>query len=253
MTTTKAKFNLRAGSYGDPANVPFEIFDELYRFGLIDGTGYTHDWRTCDQRYQKYLMASVDSESEAHEARAIGWRTYGVLAKGGKPDAGAIMCPESTNPNVTCDTCLLCSGNRKQAKNITIPVIGKATKATTCYVNTGWLTAMYESWKAGRVPQVAPATIGKFLADGQGKVNGTVEAWRGISPQDGAPIVLLVTGLVRPSQNSKTGPMVQTYILRRDMRPIEAVTSGADAAICGSCPFRPSVARAQPISLAVAA
>ena len=250
MTTSITTSNFRAGSYGDPANVPFEVFDELYQFGLIDGTGYTHDWRTCDQRFQKYLMASVDSEIEAVEARAIGWRTYGVLANGDKPDTGAIMCPESTNPNITCDTCLLCSGNRKQAKNITIPVISKGKKDngnTTCYVNTGWLTKMYTAWKEGRVPQIDPTVIGKFLLDGLGKINGTVEAWRGVSPQDGTPIVLLITGLVRPSQNSKTGPMVQSYIIRQDMRPIEAVTSGADAAICGSCPYRPSVAKQQPI------
>jgi hypothetical protein len=32
--------------------------------------------------------------------------------------------------------------------------------------------------------------------------------------------------------------MIQTYIIRRDMSPIDAVRSGADASICGTCPHR---------------
>jgi hypothetical protein len=79
---------------------------------------------------------------------------------------------------------------------------------------------------------------------GAGDMPSTVEIWRGPSPWDGSPIVLLVTGLQRPSQNTKTGPMVQTFILRQDMRPIEAVTTGADAATCGACRFRPSIVKA---------
>lgn len=61
--------------------------------------------------------------------------------------------------------------------------------------------------------------------------------WRGPSLLDGSPIaVVALTG----SSNRKTGDMVQTYILRDDMRPMEAVRSGADAAICGDCKHRPS-------------
>lgn len=68
----------------------------------------------------------------------------------------------------------------------------------------------------------------------------TVEFWRGASPIDGAPVVALATGLMRPSENSKTGPMVQTFILRMDRRPVEAVVDGTDASVCGDCPMRPS-------------
>jgi len=241
-TTRTSTRNFRAGAYGDPANVPFEIWDALYQNGAVDGTGYTHQWRTCDQRLRVYLMASVDSTAEAIEARAMGWRTYGVDVDGTGPDAGAIICPKVDNPMVTCDTCLLCDGARKQAKNIVIPPIGGAG-SVTCYVNTGWLTGLHESWSAGNVPAVDADTVGRYMADG-GTMPPTVEVWRGASPYDGTPIVLLITGLVRPSKNRKTGPMVQSYILRQDMRPIEAVTTGADAAICGACPFRPTLARA---------
>jgi len=74
--------------------------------------------------------------------------------------------------------------------------------------------------------------------------NGAI-VYDGPSRLDGSPIVVIVTGLRRPSANEKTGPMVQTWILRSDVHPVEAVHSGADAAICGQCPLRPLLVRAR--------
>ena len=68
-------------------------------------------------------------------------------------------------------------------------------------------------------------------------MNGFI-LYRGPSVLDGAPIVCIVTGLENNSQNAKTGSLVQTWILRDDMSPVEATSTGADAAICGSCPHR---------------
>jgi hypothetical protein len=62
--------------------------------------------------------------------------------------------------------------------------------------------------------------------------------YRGPSMLDGAPIVVIATGLKAASRNAKTGEMVQTYIIRDDMSPIDAVRTGADASICGNCPHR---------------
>ena len=59
--------------------------------------------------------------------------------------------------------------------------------------------------------------------------------WRGPSLLDGAPIVVIG---IKKSGNRKTGRMLQTYILRADQTPVEAIRSGADASICGSCPSR---------------
>jgi len=60
--------------------------------------------------------------------------------------------------------------------------------------------------------------------------------YRGPSLLDGAPIVALaITG----SSNRKTGDMVQTYIMRADVKPTEALKSGDDASICGDCKHRP--------------
>lgn len=64
--------------------------------------------------------------------------------------------------------------------------------------------------------------------------------YRGPSLLDGSPIVAIVSGVHRGSKNSKTGSMVQTYILRSDMHPIQAARSGSDVAICGDCKHRPT-------------
>jgi hypothetical protein len=64
--------------------------------------------------------------------------------------------------------------------------------------------------------------------------------WEGPSPVDGAPLVAIVTGVSSQdlSGNVKTGAMLQTWILRRDISPRAAVDSGADISICGKCKHR---------------
>jgi hypothetical protein len=62
--------------------------------------------------------------------------------------------------------------------------------------------------------------------------------YRGPSMLDGSPIIAIATGTAKASRNTKTGGEVQTWILRDDMSPVEAVKSGADSAICGTCIHR---------------
>jgi hypothetical protein len=63
--------------------------------------------------------------------------------------------------------------------------------------------------------------------------------WQGISRIDGkTPIVCIATGIDAKSANRKTGAMVQTYIIRSDMAPIEAALSRRDVGICGGCVHR---------------
>jgi hypothetical protein len=52
---------------------------------------------------------------------------------------------------------------------------------------------------------------------------------------DGAPIRAVA---IISKRNRKTGAMVQTYIMRDDMNPLDANKSGADFSICGNCPLR---------------
>jgi hypothetical protein len=59
--------------------------------------------------------------------------------------------------------------------------------------------------------------------------------YKGPSRIDGAPIVVLAT---YSNRNTKTGAVVQTYILREDVNPLEASKTGADVSICGTCPLR---------------
>lgn len=58
---------------------------------------------------------------------------------------------------------------------------------------------------------------------------------RGLSPLDASPYVAIA---VLRSENSKTGDMIQVYILRPDIHPLDAIASGADYTICGDCPHR---------------
>jgi len=69
----------------------------------------------------------------------------------------------------------------------------------------------------------------------------TFIAWEGPSEIDGLNITVLIqTG----SRNSKTGDMVQTFIIRSDIDPITASRTGGDRSICGDC-----IHRGQPTNL----
>ena len=59
--------------------------------------------------------------------------------------------------------------------------------------------------------------------------------YNGPSLLDGKPIVVIATF---SNRNKKTGAVVQTYILCRDINPLEASKTGADFTICGNCIMR---------------
>lgn len=72
--------------------------------------------------------------------------------------------------------------------------------------------------------------------------------YRGPSAIDGAPIVVVLTGYTaarkaarktgKTGANSKTGAMLQMYILRADVLPLLAIARGLDSSICGGCIHR---------------
>ena len=70
--------------------------------------------------------------------------------------------------------------------------------------------------------------------------------YRGPSMLDGGPIVAIATV---GSRNAKTGDMVQTWIMRDDVKPLAAAQSGADASVCGDCKHRPIVGGACYVNL----
>ena len=59
--------------------------------------------------------------------------------------------------------------------------------------------------------------------------------YNGPSLIDGQPIVVIA---LSDSTNVKTGNMVQTYIIRADMDPMDATRTGDDSSVCGNCPHR---------------
>ena len=68
-------------------------------------------------------------------------------------------------------------------------------------------------------------------------------AYEGASMIDGSPIVVIVNKISSGSANAKTGAIVQTFIIRSDVNPVEALQTGADESICGDCEHRPALAR----------
>ena len=60
----------------------------------------------------------------------------------------------------------------------------------------------------------------------------------GLIIYEDADIVAIATGLASRSENTKTGAMIQVYILYRHESPLNAIRSGNDSAICGRCPHR---------------
>ena len=62
--------------------------------------------------------------------------------------------------------------------------------------------------------------------------------YNGPSLLDGKPIVVIATF---SNRNTKTGAVVQTYILRSDINPLEASKTGEDFSICGDCTMRGEV------------
>jgi len=62
--------------------------------------------------------------------------------------------------------------------------------------------------------------------------------YEGPSMFDGRTIVVIATGISSASSNAKTGDMIQTWILRTDVPPNEAVRAGEDSTVCGDCAYR---------------
>jgi|688.fasta_scaffold28023_5 hypothetical protein len=65
----------------------------------------------------------------------------------------------------------------------------------------------------------------------------------GPSVIDGKPIIVVLTGLDQSSENAKTGNLVQSFIIRSDVAPTDALKTGDDASVCGLCPHRPLIAK----------
>ena len=86
---------------------------------------------------------------------------------------------------------------------------------------------------------LSPADMIKALTGKTPRFAGVI-LYEGPSMIDGAPIVVIANRIVANSTNVKTGAMVQTFIIRSDVRPLEATKQGLDVSVCGSCLARPA-------------
>jgi hypothetical protein len=68
----------------------------------------------------------------------------------------------------------------------------------------------------------------------KGRPRGVV-LYEGESSINGEPIVAVATF---NTMNNKTGNLIQTWIMHRDVHPIAAIHTGDDEAACGDCPLR---------------
>lgn len=64
--------------------------------------------------------------------------------------------------------------------------------------------------------------------------------FKGPSKLDGRPIVVIAT---MKSANKKTGPMVQTWVIRSRISPVRMISLGLDYTICGTCIHSANVAK----------
>ncbi len=108
---------VRLGAYGDPAAVPLRVW-RLICGVATHWTGYTHQWRICDQELRHYCMASVETAHQRERAVAMGWRTFRVRLAQEPLEPGEFSCPasEEEGRRLTCEQCGACDGAKASPK-----------------------------------------------------------------------------------------------------------------------------------------
>jgi hypothetical protein len=122
---------VRLGAYGDPAAVPFHIWQEALQD--VDAmTGYTHQWRVCSPDFASYVMASCDNEADHADAKAMGYRTFRVRTSQEALKPREIICPASQEAGykTTCASCIACGGHSSKAR-ADIVIVAHGSKAVT--------------------------------------------------------------------------------------------------------------------------
>jgi hypothetical protein len=115
VTNRKVRF----GAYGDPAAVAFELWESIAK-QASGWTGYTHQWRTCDRRFNQLVMASADSPQDRELANQLGYRTFRVRRNDELLMTGEVNCPatkEGGNKS-TCISCNLCNGTMFERRTV---------------------------------------------------------------------------------------------------------------------------------------
>lgn len=106
----------RLGAYGDPAAVPYELWEEATRHAKARN-GYTHQWRRFPA-FKTLCMASCDNEPDHWEAKAAGWRTFRMRLASEPLVKREVSCPaaKESGAKTTCADCRACGGLLAKAK-----------------------------------------------------------------------------------------------------------------------------------------
>ncbi len=101
---------VRLGAYGDPAAVPLGVWESMLA-DVRGWTAYTHQWRE-GFALQGLAMASCETEDDAREATALGYRVVRVTEPHVPRLPGHAGCPASAEQGrrLTCLECGACNG-----------------------------------------------------------------------------------------------------------------------------------------------
>jgi len=126
VTKLLKRRSIRWGSYGDPALIPYPIFETFNDLAKTH-TGYTHQWRQkFAQIYKNNFQASCDGFADYLDATAHGWKTFAVLPVGVQDTSFGKQCPATVdNSEAQCITCKLCDGAKQ---NIFVEAHGSGKK-----------------------------------------------------------------------------------------------------------------------------
>ena len=101
---------VRLGAYGDPAAVPLAVWRSMLARAR-GWTAYTHQWRE-GFALQDLAMASCETDADARDAAAMGYRVFRVTPPDGRRLPGYGSCPASAEQGrrSTCLECGACNG-----------------------------------------------------------------------------------------------------------------------------------------------
>jgi hypothetical protein len=128
---------IRLGAYGDPCAVDYEVWHNIVQI-VPKWTGYTHQWRTCDQRFRHLLMASTHSIVENAIAHKMGWRTFRAKLPGEELQANEFYCP--SDRGIECRDCRACDGTHLETRRSTMRSVAIDVHGSTPKLKRAMLT-----------------------------------------------------------------------------------------------------------------
>lgn len=114
--------SVRFGAYGDPAAVPFHVWQPILDI-CASHTGYTHQYGRpwFDSKTAQFCQISADTPKQAQCAQRAGHKTFRIMRDQDTIATTEIQCPSDTH-DTQCIDCQLCDG---QTQNIAIHVHGQ--------------------------------------------------------------------------------------------------------------------------------